>query len=417
MTNHFVDIIIPSFNSPHYLYPCLQSIFMNKATHGLFRVIVVNNGHKDSVRKIVEAEHKEITLIQAEKNLGWEGGLKLGLDHSKAPFVIFMNDDTFIPHSSRFWVNQLLRHFVHPDCAAAGPSSNFVCGYQNMSIFRNEHYFAVPFLIGFCVMLRRSHLDEVGGIDDSLPNHGDDIDLSIRLRKAGKFLVADKDAFVYHYGTVTGKREYGGYWNSTGMIEKTYHSLFRKHGVREVYDTFINPKIWSIDPITYSKEDSEGDLIRSFVQGDSILELACGGQKTVRNSIGIDLIPSGEMIPGLVSTQSQADVVGDVEKALPFEKHHFDTIIARHILEHVLDPIGTIANWSEVLKPNGKLIIAVPDNSKHDTIPLNFQHLHAFTPNSLVRIMEMLGWKIDVVKDSGNGVSFVGIFHRNGVHA
>jgi SAM-dependent methyltransferase len=37
-----------------------------------------------------------------------------------------------------------------------------------------------------------------------------------------------------------------------------------------------------------------------------------------------------------------------------------DFVIANHVLEHSPDPIGTLKNWTRVLKPNGILFTAVP---------------------------------------------------------
>ena len=106
---------------------------------------------------------------------------------------------------------------------------------------------AIPYLIGFCLLVRRSALDEVGGIDSTLPG-GDDIDLSIRLRQAGYTLVCDRHSFVYHYGYRTGERVHGdrtvpGGWNSPQMIQATANALIAKHG-----ETAFN-EAWRNDPL------------------------------------------------------------------------------------------------------------------------------------------------------------------------
>lgn len=38
-----------------------------------------------------------------------------------------------------------------------------------------------------------------------------------------------------------------------------------------------------------------------------------------------------------------------------------DYVIASHLLEHVEDPLGVVANWIRVLKPGGRLIMMVPN--------------------------------------------------------
>jgi hypothetical protein len=103
------------------------------------------------------------------------------------------------------------------------------------------------YLIGFCLLVRRSALDGVGGIDTTLPG-GDDIDLSIRLRAGGYTLVCDRSVFVYHYAFRTGVREHGdhtrpGGWNSQEMIGATANALIAKHGQAAFADA------WRPDPL------------------------------------------------------------------------------------------------------------------------------------------------------------------------
>jgi len=235
-----IDIIIPSFNLPEYLSPCLNSILRNSDSDELNRVIVINNGTPESLLGF--PSHPKVKLYQQEKNLGWEGGLKMGLAVSEAPFVIFMNDDTFIPRASHEWLDSMLRLFKSEHVGAVGPTSNCVMGGQAMGAFFDGDVIESPFLVGFCVMLRREALDKAGGVDDTLPNHGDDIDFSIRLRKSGYKLLIDRNTFVFHHGFKTGERVMGAYWNSMEMQDKTNHSLIRKHGLREVLATLVLPK-------------------------------------------------------------------------------------------------------------------------------------------------------------------------------
>ena len=405
-----VEIIIPTFNNPQYLYPCVDSLLRHRSTPGLAHITIINNGDKGS---IPGPENAEVSIIQADNNLGWEGGLKLGLSKTESPFVVFMNDDTYIPYSSAGWLYQLLNNFQDPKVAAAGPSSNCVMGPQNTFIPCQDYaIFPVNFLIGFCMVVRRSALDEVGGVDDSLPYHGDDLDLSIRFRKAGYKMICDKSVFVYHHGFKTGGREFGSAWNSVEMTEKTNTHLIKKHGLKEFWETVANPVPSFKAP--HSEEDTEGNMVRQFVNG-KVLELGCGPQKTVPEAVGVDIVPRGTLIPGLVGRESVADVVADVTQPLPLDPESFDTVISRHILEHCLDPISTLKNWGKVVRKGGTLIIAVPNQDVRSSIPLNFQHVHAYNPDSLRNLMETLGWHTIDIVDPKNDVSLVGAFKKNGL--
>jgi len=409
MSAALVSIIIVTYNNPEYLIPCVNSILLHQSTPGLYKIIIVNNGDKGSIPPL---ENPLVQLIEPGKNLGWEGGLKKGLEVCDTPFVVFMNDDTYIPYSSAGWLLQLLQPFANPSIGAVGPSSNCVMGPQNAFVPSIDLYrFEVKFLIGFCMMLRREALEKAGGVDDTLPYHGDDLDLSIRLRQAGYRLICDKSVFVYHHGFKTGGREFGSAWNSVEMTEKTNTYLIKKHGLKVFWDTMSSPIIPPKPRHENVGADSEGETVRKFVKG-AVLELGCGPQKTVPEAIGVDIIPKGQEIPGLIKSFSIADIVADVSKPLPIEPESYDTVIARHILEHIISTRQTISQWAKPLKVGGRMIIAVPNEELRNSIPLNFQHVRAFTPSVLKEEMESMGFKTIDLLDPKNDVSFVGVFEK-----
>lgn len=408
-----IEIIIPSFNNWEYLGPCLQSILLHRTTPGLAHVTVINNGHPNSVPPSVCNENPEVSVLQPGKNLGWEGGLKLGVANSTAPFIVFMNDDTYIPVSSAGWLYQMINNFSDPKVAAVGPSSNCVMGMQNIFIPTTQQTVApVSFLIGYCMMVRRSALEEVGGVDDELPYHGDDLDLSIRFKKAGYKMLCDKNVFVFHHGFKTGQREFGAAWNSVEMTEKTNHHLIKKHGLKEFWTCMTGATEKPL--VLQHLPDSEGEVVKKYATGD-ILELGCGDKKTIEPCVGVDMIPKGQEIPGLINKISVADIVADAQDTLPVSEHSFDTIVARHLFEHIVDPVRVVRDWGRVVRPGGRVILAVPDQGKRSTIPMNFQHVHAYTMDSLKNFMESQGWHTEAIEDSSNEVSFVGVFTKNGV--
>lgn len=414
-SDHTVDLLIPSFNNPNFVIPCVNSILMHTQARESLRIILINNGGPEIEDYLTK--HPLLTIVHAGKNLGWEGGLKLGLEHSKAPIVCFMNDDTYIPFSSNMWLARCLSEFRNRDVAAVGPASNVVRGAQNIFLdqFAGYHSPYAPFLIGFCMFVRRSDLDAAGGVDDTLPG-GDDFDLSIRLRKLGKKLVIVRDCFVFHHGFKTGERLRGGPgspggWNSQDMSEKTNIALIRKHGFRE----FINCNFGSLENPenrAHPSRENEVEVVKTMIRPGVIYDLGCGSSKTVPEAIGFDRVQMGDPIPNLEGAKSVADVTTDVTDELPVPDGSADTIITRHILEHTVDVVETLNRWIRKLKPMGRLIICVPDERIGMTIPMNPEHRHAFTPESLRKIMELLGMEEVEMKDDYNGISFCAGFER-----
>src|SRR3990167_1680851 len=125
-----IDLICPTYNNSAILSQCVNSILALNLSYPI-RILIINNGHPDSLSRI--GTHPLVSVIQTGgKNLGWEGGLKLGLEHSKSEFVGFINDDIYIPTASKDWVRMLMSNFTDPKVGAVGPSSNCVMGTQNI---------------------------------------------------------------------------------------------------------------------------------------------------------------------------------------------------------------------------------------------------------------------------------------------
>ena len=413
--NETVSIIIPTWNNYQYLSSCLNSLLSVSFVSGLAKIYVVNNGHKDSC-DFIPKDHPQITVLQAGKNLGWEGGLKLGLEHSKGEFVMFLNDDTFVPLGSHHWIMKMLNHFNDKRIGAVGPASNVVMGAQNIFATSEPHVKYVNYLIGFCVMFKRSILEEIGGVDDTLPG-GDDLDYSIRLRDKGYRLVADRTIFVFHHGFKTGERIHGASekpfgWNSPEFTDRTNNGIIHKHGFRKWFDTlYKTPKYQDTEkPIG----DREGDAIRDIVTtsgADIIYDLGCGATKTVPFAIGVDMIPKGQEIDTLNHVKSVADITADVSKPLPV-KVAADMIIARHIIEHMLDPIDAIRNWMDALKSKGLLVIATPNEDYFQSMIANIEHKHTWNPQAFASMVKAMGYRVHEEINPENGISFITVIEK-----
>lgn len=406
-----ITIIIPTWNNPQYFDPCVESIRRIGVLNGLCRLIVINNG-KQPIKEQLK-DWPNTLVLEPGKNLGWERGLELGLQHTDSPFVVFQNDDTVIPVANAHFYTRLLYPFNDDNVAAVGPATTIAAGkhsiYQKNPPVTIEE---VSYLIFFTVMVRRRDYDLAGGIDVECPG-GDDIDLSIRLRKLGKKLFINPGAFLIHHAFKTGERVRGdsnavGGWNSKEMTDKTNKFLIQKHGFKTYLETvrgYVNSEPHK------TIEDSEGNVIRQIATSGVIYELGCGARKTVQYSIGLDRVPKGEKIPH-VGMVSEADIVCDVTQPLPLDSGIADYVICRHILEHCVDSVQVLKEWSRILKVGGKLIIAVPNENIIKGIPTNPEHVHAFNPKSLKSLMDVLGFKSIDSLDPQNGISFVGIYEK-----
>jgi ubiquinone/menaquinone biosynthesis C-methylase UbiE len=84
----------------------------------------------------------------------------------------------------------------------------------------------------------------------------------------------------------------------------------------------------------------------------------------------------------------------------------YDCITLWHVLEHVHDLHGYLEKFFEILKPTGRIIIAVPNHTSHDAgvykeywaaydVP---RHLYHFSPKSMQVLLEQKGFELESVK-------------------
>ena len=401
-----LTIAIPTFNNHQQVRDCLMSLLRH--TDYPFEVLVVNNGEDYGMKASLEAvDTGNVEVLQAEKNLGWMGGINLALEHTKTPFFCMMNDDVlFLPGYSHFW-RILVDHTNWERYGAAGPCSNFIAGVQSLFQLEVPMECETSALIGMCLVMETQFLKDLGGLDETLPG-GDDLDLSIRIRAAGKQLLAQKTCYLHHIGQQTGRRVEGEYWDSPTHQERTVNALIRKHGVFKWASAY--QASWRyVERFNDLVEENkpEQSWIRNRLEpfrgdGKVGLNLGCGNLTDYGEGLNlthVDLAEPGDRGPGGRKYEGATpDLVADVLN-LPQKDESQDYLVAAHLLEHLVDPVVALQEWGRVLKPGGKLFLQVPDHEVLATMLLDYTHVHAFTVASLTNLVKYLPkWKIGEVE-------------------
>lgn len=136
----------------------------------------------------------------------------------------------------------------------------------------------------------------------------------------------------------------------------------------------------------------EAIVLQPYCIGKGI-DVGCGFRKTHPDAIVIDLLAKGEAgtYGCMKNMRSVADISASGDNLCMFKDNELDYVISRHNLEHYIDPVKTLREWKRVLKPDGILGIVLPDESKINTITLHPTHKHAFTPESIKNLLELIG--------------------------
>ena len=224
-----VDIIIPT-RKMSLFKKCLKSI-RNNTTWKNYKIWAVINGNYDY--EIVEIKdgteldgfaNPDTGLIGPPLPYNWSRMNNLAVSRTKAPYIIFLNDDIQIITDN--WIENMLQYAQQKDVGGVGvmllyPDNSI----QHAGDFITEngtgdHCFngmdsrsfeinglaqvvrEVSAVTGACMMVRRDVFEEVGGFDENLRNF-DDYDFCLRLRESGYKLIYTPYSKLYHYESPT----------------------------------------------------------------------------------------------------------------------------------------------------------------------------------------------------------------------
>jgi GT2 family glycosyltransferase len=164
-----------------------------------------------------------VTVIRNRVNQGWAAGLNQGLEHSRAPYLFFCNNDTEVYPNA---VEEMLSLAQKRDeFGLINPNSN---EFGMKAFDRDElarlrgQWVERLHASGFFVLVKRKVADAIGGIDLAYsPGYFEDMDYSERAKRAGFLSVMARGAYVYHFGT-------------RSFLPKEKESLWQRH--RAIFD-------------------------------------------------------------------------------------------------------------------------------------------------------------------------------------
>lgn len=128
-----------------------------------------------------------------------------------------------------------------------------------------------------------------------------------------------------------------------------------------------------------------------------ILDLACR-DFALKNILWQYEVFGVDITDSKVDFNNEPIIVFDLTKQpYPFEDGEFDGIICSEFLEHVFSPEDILAECHRILKPNGKLIITVPNYNSIDNI-INQHKYSVYNMNNVFSKEHIRNYTVDSMR-------------------
>ena len=184
------------------------------------RVIVVDNNSRTDNFADFQSLFPTIEFIRLERNRGFSGGSNFGLQRANDlvnKYALLLNNDALV---HRGFLEPLISALETDERRAAASAVILQDGNDalygrtfslgtgvitsgRLSDLENQPYVISDFVSGCAVLLRMSALKDVGFFDEQFFAYFEDVDLSLRLRKAGYLVGYATASRVDHEGSLS----------------------------------------------------------------------------------------------------------------------------------------------------------------------------------------------------------------------
>ena len=219
-----VSVIIPNKDHRQDLDLCIRSI-SERATYKNLEFIVVENNSTEpetfAYYEKIQKEFPNVRVVRWEREFNYSAINNFGVTFAKGEYLLFLNNDTE-PIEPKF-IEEMLGLCQRDDVGIVGARLLYqddtiqhagvvvgfggIAGHTFIGLHKAENsyfhramstqdYSAVT---AACMMSKKSIFQQVGGFTEELAVAFNDIDYCMKVRAAGKLVVYNPYALLYHY--------------------------------------------------------------------------------------------------------------------------------------------------------------------------------------------------------------------------
>lgn len=224
-----VSIIIPNKDEADTLRKCIESV--KRSSYPAYEVIIVENNSTRQETfdyyKELQSQNENISVVTCEMKQGFNYSYlnNYGVSFAKGKYLVFLNNDIEIITVA--WLERMYVQCSKSDVAACGARLYYPddtiqhagimvavgghargvganmcqgmprqeCGYMGRAARRQS----MSAVTAACMMMRADVFHQVGGFTEELAVAFNDVDLCLKVRKAGYRIVYEPAVEAYHY--------------------------------------------------------------------------------------------------------------------------------------------------------------------------------------------------------------------------
>jgi len=263
--NYDASIIIVNWNTKDLLSQCIESIKTHTKKIS-FEIIVVDNFSSDGSPEMVERNFPEVALFKNKENKGFGQANNQGFTKAGGKYILFLNSDVVINENCLDEMFDFMEK--NPKVGASSCKLTFPDGslqhscrefpsfkvfflmllglralLPNMKVFReylmldwdHSDEREVDQIMGSFMFVRKDVLNKIGSFDERYWMYFEEVDLCLRMNKAGWRVVHYPHASAIHFLSKSSEQ-----WSEINKINEYESSLlkyFKKNGT--FYEYYI----------------------------------------------------------------------------------------------------------------------------------------------------------------------------------
>ncbi len=231
------SIIVPTFERPIQLAACLKSVTYLDYPRNLFEVIVVDDGSKTSLQRVVSwfSDQLNVALL-TQANTGPAAARNAGAKRARGEFLAFMDDDCTSPTD---WLQKLASRFTKtPDHAIGGRTLN--ASFENLYSTASQNLIDVAyayhnpisgqasFFASNNLAVPAAHFRSIGGFDITFKT-SEDREFCDRWRHQGFQMTYAPEILIYHFHPLNFRAFWRRHFNY-GKGAYRYHQAKARRG-------------------------------------------------------------------------------------------------------------------------------------------------------------------------------------------